>query len=240
MGERMRPISELCAKEALPLGARPAIDWIIDEVVSAELGHVVLVTSPRKTELNGYLDSAVRDRLGDAGCSVRIVHQPCPDGTVNAMLRGVRELPDESAFILAWGDEVFRPARRMTALVERVTETEGLMPVVAGKPVSDEDVSRCGIIELDGERIRRIVEKPDPHAVTSRLASVGGYALTWPVVRLAVARQERYGADSSISQLLSDYISEGGSATVAAVDEDWHTTGDWPSYERAFLAFAAR
>jgi len=176
----MRPATDAVAKELLPVGGRPAIDWVLDEAVSADIDHIVVVTSPAKPELAWYLDSAA-DRLSDLGAKLDVATQLAPRGLADAVECGWRcaageavavLLPDELILagpellvsMLAHYDRELRSVIALMRVEPSVIGSYGCARAAARSPI--------GTIAVAG-----LVEKPSPTAAPSDLAVTGRYIL---------------------------------------------------------------
>jgi glucose-1-phosphate thymidylyltransferase len=168
---RLSPLTEDFPKGLLPVGGRPMVDWIVDNVRSAGIDDIALVTNARFAHLFEAWADGVRivndgtdsneNRLGAIG-DIRFVDL------------------DDDALIIA-GDNLFD-----YALVDLVAfwETKGRQSAVAVHDVGDRELaSRYGIVAVDGDdRIVDFVEKPaDP---PSTLAATATYLYSRAHLRL--------------------------------------------------------
>jgi glucose-1-phosphate thymidylyltransferase len=83
-GVRLRPLTERWAKPVLPIDGRPVIATLLRELGSAGIEDVTVVT--------GHLAEQVEELVGDGtafGVPVRIVRQPEPVGSADAVRRAV-------------------------------------------------------------------------------------------------------------------------------------------------------
>ena len=55
-GTRMLPLSKAVPKELLPLGNKPAIQYVIEEAIAAGITNIVLVNHAQKTAIENYFD----------------------------------------------------------------------------------------------------------------------------------------------------------------------------------------
>jgi NDP-sugar pyrophosphorylase family protein len=94
-GTRLRPLTERYAKPALPIDGRPVIVTLLHELHAAGIERVTVVTGHLAEQVESLLD----------GFSVRFVRQPEPDGSADAVRRGLDGLP---ALVLG-ADTVFTP-----------------------------------------------------------------------------------------------------------------------------------
>ncbi len=168
---RLSPLTEDFPKGLLPVGGRPMVDWIVDNVRSAGIDDIALVTNARFAHLFEAWADGVRivndgtdsneNRLGAIG-DIRFVDL------------------DDDALIIA-GDNLFD-----YALADLVAfwETKGRQSAVAVHDVGDRELaSRYGIVAVDGDdRIVDFVEKPaDP---PSTLAATATYLYSRAHLRL--------------------------------------------------------
>ena len=53
-GSRFLPVTKTIPKEMIPLLNRPAIDFIIEEMINSGIDEILIVTSNRKKSLENY------------------------------------------------------------------------------------------------------------------------------------------------------------------------------------------
>ncbi len=175
---RLRPLTDTWAKELLPVGGRPIVDWIVDAIVDVDsLDAVHLVTNHRKApafeawargraiEVHDDGTSSNDDRLGAIGDLRFVVEQA-----------GL----DDDLLVIA-GDNLFDFSLADYAAFWR---EKGSASAVAVRDVGSlELASHYGIVALDGAaRIVDFVEKPaDP---PSTLAATATYIFARAHVRL--------------------------------------------------------
>ena len=165
LGTRLLPISAAVAKELLPLGRKPTLQWIGEELASAGLDRFVLVTSPAKADLPrlfqwppglGEKYRAPQYGLWAAGphsqtrIEVALQHQQL--GLGHAVLCA-RDLVGDEPFVVALGDCVFGPPDQgnVTQRLVELFEAHQADAVLAFERVPREKVSRYGIAApLDG------------------------------------------------------------------------------------------
>ncbi len=81
----MRPLTEHWPKPVLPIDGRPVVVSLLHELRSAGIEHVTVVT--------GHLADQVEALLHGFPLDVRFVRQPRPDGSADAVRRGLTDLP---------------------------------------------------------------------------------------------------------------------------------------------------
>ncbi|AIE87995.1 sugar phosphate nucleotidyltransferase [Fimbriimonas ginsengisoli] len=173
LGTRMAAVTGGAPKELLPLGRRAVLRRIVDEAIAAGADEVVVVSSPKKPQI----EAALADWQSEIQIPLRVAYQQSPRGLGDAIFCAE---PEGDTLILL-GDCVYdggSPSDRMATLVYR-----GIDGCIAVETVPDEEVSRYGICQVDEMGgIRDILEKPQPHETTSRWAVAARYAFTGPVM----------------------------------------------------------
>ena len=107
-GRRLRPLTERYAKPVLPIDGRPVIVTLLHEVRAAGIGRVTVVTGHRAEQVEALLAGFPLD--------LRFVRQPEPNGSADAVRRGLERVP---ALVVA-ADTVFAPGD-----IGRVAAVEG-------------------------------------------------------------------------------------------------------------------
>jgi dTDP-glucose pyrophosphorylase len=98
LGTRLRPLTDDVAKPVLPIDGQPVLGRLLRELAAAGCSSVTLVT--------GHLAEQVERLAGDGsafGVHVRVVGQPSPDGSADAVRRAGLEPP----YVAVAADTVF-------------------------------------------------------------------------------------------------------------------------------------
>ena len=187
---RLRPLTDTWAKELLPVGGKPIIDWILDAVEAADgIDEVHVVTNSRKApafadwaegrDVTVHDDGTTsnEDRLGAIGDMLFVIE---------------RAQLDDDLLVIA-GDNLFE-----FSIADFVAywRTKGVASAVAVRDVGSlELASQYGIVSLDDEgRVTSFVEKPaDP---PSTLAATATYLFHREHARLIAPYLEaEHGSD---------------------------------------------
>lgn len=170
LGTRMASVTNGGSKEALALGNRTVLDLVIDEAFAAGAERAVVVSSRGK----GDVEEIVAAR------------PECVDLRIQTELRGLahaisitNESADESLILL--GDTVFEAPGPSRPLAQAGAEFDACLHV---QPVLDEQVSKYGIVECEGDRVIKVLEKPALSETASRLAVSARYRLSDRILRL--------------------------------------------------------
>jgi glucose-1-phosphate thymidylyltransferase len=166
---RLRPLTDTWAKELLPVGGRPIVDRIVDNLAQvAEVDEVHLVTNARKApwfhEWASGRDVTIHDD-GTTSNDDRL-------GAIGDMQFVVDRIGSDDDLLVIAGDNLFD--FRLSDLVD-FWQTKGVASAVALRDVGSLDLARqYGIVELDADgRIRSFIEKPTEPTTT--LAATATY-----------------------------------------------------------------
>lgn len=204
----MAPLTQGRPKELLSLGRRSILERVIDEGIRAGADETIVVSSARKPEIEAAITEWNRGPFREA--RVRVVEQAEMRGLGDAVL-GTCDVSDEVLVLL--GDCVYfgeSPAERMASLVYR-----GVDGCIAVESVSDDEVSRYGICEVDEMgTIRGILEKPQPDETSSRWAVAARYAFGAPAFAamrhwFPCERERRSSGEISLTAGIQHAIREG-------------------------------
>lgn len=228
-GTRFFPATKCVPKELLPVGNKPAIQWIVEEAVEAGAEEVVIVTSPEKQILRDYFsesalwhtrlakkEEAMRElaRIEELSRKIRFVDQLEQRGLGHAVLQAAPLLRDEKEPILILlGDALVgghpSASAEMAALSLRCANAS----VVGLELVPEEKVSRYGIIAgvpsaEDGRTfgITDIVEKPKREEAPSNLAVAGRYLLSPRVFELLETQQPGVGGEIQLTDAIQKLL----------------------------------
>ena len=230
-GSRIRPISERTPKAALPVGNRPLILHHVDTAVSLGIRDIAVVVGAGGDILRAIID-------GDAAASrlnVRYIEQRERHGIAHAV--ACAEPLVDGSFVLLLAD-VFMPDHRTRYAVELFNHTRCAGVLGAKEETDPALVSRNFSIELRGEQVARVVEKPSP-ALPFRggLKGVGIYVFT-PAIFDAIRKTPRSTLrnEYEITDAVQVLVDSGADVRAAIVTRNDINVNDAPSLLRANLA----
>jgi UTP--glucose-1-phosphate uridylyltransferase len=195
-GTRLLPATKAQPKEMLPVVDRPAIQYVVEEAIHAELHDVLIITGKGKHAIEDHFDRnfeleeelrksgkrADLDEIRALATAARIhyVRQPVLLGLGDAV-RYARDHADSEPFAVLLGDTLLRPSgdclRHLVEIYQRTGDA-----VLAVEEVPHEKVERYGILDVEGGHsgefvVKGIVEKPKRDEAPSNLAAAGRYIL---------------------------------------------------------------
>lgn len=267
LGTRFVPATKAIPKEMLPVVDKPAIQYVVEELVDAGLDDVVMVTGRAKGAIEDHFDANPEleanleskgddDRLAAVRASTGLGHlhfvrQGEPKGLGHAVLQG-RDHVGQEPFAVLLGDDLIDA--RETLLKDMVAAQERLGgSVIALLEVEPEQISMygCAAVEpvegapADGPEVVRVtgmVEKPDPADAPSNLAMIGRYVLSPAVFEVLERTGPGRGGEIQLTdalQTLADTPAEQGGGVYGVVFRGRrYDTGDKLDYLKATVRLA--
>ncbi len=207
-GTRFLPVTRVVPKEMLPVGAKPAIQLIVEEALAAGADEVVIVVSPEKEIVRKYFD-------GDTELASRIrwAWQTEQRGLGHAVLQGAPLLAQEREPVLVLLGDALVSGEPPSAAMAAISRAHGGASVVGLEEVPLEKVSRYGIVkgsQVD-ERVWKLddlVEKPAPEAAPSRLAIAGRYLLDPAIFDLLATQTPGHGGEIQLTDSIRRLLAE--------------------------------
>lgn len=164
LGTRLRPYTFTVPKPLLPLGDRPLLDHIIAHLARSPVREIILALGYQADLIRAYCGAG--DRFG---IPIRYVQEARPLGTAGCLALARPLLDPGDPFVLMNGDIVTTLDFGRMLAFHRVRETW----LTVGY-IEHQHQSPFGVLQLDGEEIVGIVEKP----TTVQPVSAGIYVLS--------------------------------------------------------------
>lgn len=202
-GTRMGPLTDGRPKPLLPVAGKPMLEHVLDTAAPYVDSYVVVV---------GYEGDQIRDRVGAtyAGLPVAYAEQAEQLGTAHAV--GQAE-PYVAEDVLVLNGDVYVTATLVEKLAAQTGTAMAVMPV--------ENPSVYGVVELDGDQVTSVVEKP-PNPPTN-LANLGLYRFTPQIFenikRTELSERGEYELTDALKMALADGV------TAVEYDGPWLDIG---------------
>ena len=206
MGTRFLPATKAVPKEMLPLVDKPAIQYVVEEAVSAGITDILIITGRGKRDIEDHFDRSIEleellrrtgkeQELGEMRAisglaQIHFVRQGEPHGLGHAVGMAREHVGDEP-FAVLLPDDLTHPKAGILAGMLVAHERTGFS-VLCLKEVDEREVSLYGCVAAEpaGEslvEVHDLVEKPAPREAPSNLGVMGRYVLT-PAIFDAIAR----------------------------------------------------
>lgn len=209
VGSRLRPHTYTLPKVLLNVAGKPILGHILDKVIQEGISSATLIV--------GHMGEMVEEYVrANYEIEVDFVQQPVREGLGHSIYLAQHVLGDEPVLIIL-GDTIF---------------DVNLQPVLASNTSalgvkSVEDARRFGVVELDGDRVVRLIEKPENPP--TNLAIVGIYYIHAPrlladCLNDIVEHGRRTRGEYQLTDALQIMLERGETFTTFAV-EGWFDCG---------------
>lgn len=262
LGTRFLPATKAVPKEMLPVVDKPAIQYVVEEAVSAGLTDVLMVTGRNKRPLEDHFDRNVELELsleakGDADrlaqvrratdlAQLHYVRQGDPKGLGHAVLVAAEHVGDEP-FAVLLGDDLIDPRDPLLSRMLEVQATLGGSVVALMEvPASQIHLYGCAAVETTAEddlvRITDLVEKPPVDEAPSNLAIIGRYVCHPAVFDVLRDTPPGRGGEIQLTDALQTLATmpavDGGSVHGVVFRGRRYDTGDRVDYLKAVVRLA--
>jgi UTP--glucose-1-phosphate uridylyltransferase len=258
LGTRFLPATKATPKEMLPVVDKPAIQYVVEEAVTAGLNDVLLITGRSKRSIEDHFDRAYEleealtakedwDKLrlvreSSELATMHYVRQGDPKGLGHAVLCAAQHVGHEP-FAVLLGDDLIDPKEPLlTRMIDIRSQYGG--SVVALMEVEPEEVSLygCAAVEVTAEddvvMITDLVEKPPLGTAPSRWIVIGRYVCDPEVFDVLRETQPGRGGEIQLTDALKVLASKGELRGVLFSGRRFDT-GNKLDYLRTMVMFAA-
>jgi UTP--glucose-1-phosphate uridylyltransferase len=262
LGTRLLPATKSQPKEMLPVGRKPVVQYVCEELTGAGLRRILFITGPGKTSLENHFDinEELVQLLRESGKEELLTsleferaevqyfytRQRKALGLGHAVL-AARAFVGHEPFVVALGDSIIG-LNRQSDIVRRmrqVFDDKEAAAVIALEEVPREEVRHYGIAQprqtVDGlVELADLVEKPNPADAPSTLAIAARYVLSPSIFEALDATPPGVGGEIQLTDAIRRLIRQGGRAygIVLGQDERRFDIGNFDAYFRAFVEFA--
>ena len=257
---RFLPITKTIPKAMIPLGAKPIMQYVVEECVEAGIRDIIIVATPegkpiyedffnnpvekvyKQLESQGKLDrfESVREVLSMADITVIEQDPSLPYGNGSPIASARPYLNKNEAFVALYSDDLIFGKGDVETLLEAYAAHPDANAIITAQEMPEEVWNRYGMIALKDKEKRtlsHIVEKPEnPKDSPSNLTSYGRYLLTPDVFDYLVPKNT--GLDDELWTVDAiTKLAEAGDVFVVNSKGKWLTTGDPKNYFDAYLEF---
>lgn len=258
-GTRMLPITKSIEKCMLPVGTRPVIDYVVQDVVKAGIKDIYFVVGEQSSQLQSYYRSNIPlndylRRVGKddklplvaplSGVNIHFTTQPSTGGYGTSIPVGLCSefIDDDESAVVIMGDQFFwrEDDGSNTADLIELVRSRGVKAGLFGNPLPDEKIPSFGIIEKDADdNFVRIVEKPTLEDAPSNLNNSSFYIFPKEIFDLArtlPANPAR--GEYEVTDAINAYVANGQKVAVGVVTGEYMECGSVDGWLRANNALA--
>ncbi len=257
MGTRFLPATKSLPKEMIPIVDKPAIQYIVEEIVESGIRDILIITGRGKRAIEDHFDKSfeLNEALKEKGdhasletleqieemADIHYLRQKEALGTGHAILKAKYHIANEPFAVLYGDDLVISEIPCIKQLMELYDKYNS--SILAVQEVPPDRVKNYGIIEGrivdDGVfLVQKLVEKPDPKDAPSNLAFLGRCVLDPAIFDIL---EKTSPAEKSKEIQLTDAIQELAKTKAVYARKiigKWHTVGDPLSYLKTTIEFA--
>ena len=224
----------------LPLGDKPILQYIVDELKTAGLEDILIVSREKKPGIARYF-------AGISGVSV--LEKRKARGPGHSVLVA-REFAGGENFLVAFGDAPFlgNPGKSFLPKMTAFHDSEQAAAVMAVDEIPVYDIHLRAIVSLTGIPVRgapiavsHIMQKPTRQEAKSRWAVTGRYTFSSAVFDALSAISSSITGELLLVDAIQHMLTEGRGVYAIPLDEGLRRfdTGSIEGYVEAFRAFTS-
>lgn len=212
-GTRLRPLTHTGPKQLLPIANKPMSQYALEDLKKAGITDIAII-------IGDVYPEKVKEYYGDGskfGVKISYIYQDQPKGISHA-IRLCKDFVDNDRFVVYLGDNVLR--KDLADYTKKFQASDSDAMILLCKV---DEPQRFGIAEIDGDRIKKIVEKPkDP---PSNLAVIGIYFLAPKIFDVIDRLKPSWRGELEITDALDMLLKEGNKVEYDTVTGWWKDTG---------------
>lgn len=210
-GKRLRPLTEDSPKPMLPVGEKPLLELIIDQLRDSGVKEIFMTTHYKSEHISNHFKDG-----SSFGVNIQYLHEETPLGTAGAL--GSLDKNGDAVLVIN-GDVLTRVD--FQTMFEFHKEHNAQMTVAVR---AHEIQIPYGVIESEGASITRIIEKP----VFKHFINAGIYILE-PKVLDYTPTEKHY----DMTDLIEILLSHGQQVLSFPIHEYWLDIGQIEDYHKA-------
>ena len=215
-GSRLHPLTRITNKHLLPIYDRPMVTYAIEALVGGGIGEILLVTGGTHA---GEFFRLLGDGHGHGIGLLQYAYQEREAGIADALGLAERFAGDDRVLVML-ADNIFE--RSIKPAIENFERQERGARIVLSKVEQPEHLRHLGVAELDGDKVVRIVEKPE--SPPSEFAVTGLYFYDEQVWEFLPTLQPSGRGELEITDVNREFARRGELA-VERVEGWWHDGG---------------
>ena len=253
-GTRFLPATKAQPKEMLPIVDKPAIQYIVEDAVSAGIKEIIFVTGRGKRAIEDHFDysfeldkTLVEKNKLELVKEVRriaelakfsYVRQPLPLGDGHALACAAHLVYDEPVLVM-FGDTLYDAKEGPASQILKTFAKYG-DSVIGLSAVPRSEVSKFGVIDgaAVDERIyeiKRFIEKPLPSEAPSNLVAVGVYVLTPEVLSWLTTMKPGPSGELRLADAFQQMLAHDRPLYGQEFNGTWLDTGDKLGFIKATI-----
>lgn len=166
-GNRLKPLTLVRSKHMIPIAGKPILEHLFIALKEAGITEVFVVVGHYKDLIQNYFED------GDKwGLKIVYFHQEKLLGTANA-IGFVEEYIGNEDFLVVYGDLLIHHSVLQSAIKKHDKKGCNVLTVV-----SVANPQRYGVVTLEDDMVKGIIEKPKSDTANSNLINAGVYVFS--------------------------------------------------------------
>ena len=228
---RLEPITLFMPKPLLPVGGKPLVDYIIQDLDKLDINRIVIATNKRFEDQFEYW---VNNKNKNREKKIELVVEPAlsnnvKQGAIKGMKYSVEKAGLNEDLLVIAGDNYYDFS--LGDVVEKFNSQKA--PIICVYDIrSNEDAKRFGVVKLNNGVITNFCEKPEKPEST--LISTGIYAFRKDEISLI----DKYLSDNNNPDspgYLIQWLIKNTSVYGVVCEGTWADIGTVDSYKKIFL-----
>jgi len=202
-GLRLTPLTETTIKPMINIAGKPALEWVIDNLKSANLNEIFIVVGYKKEQITEYFGNGF-----NFGVKISYLEQKKPN-VENAILSAKETFQNEDDFLIVHADIFSEPE-----MITRTIQTHREMKADATISVTLVDNPHLyGVASIDSEaKITNLVEKPESYE--SNYAVSGVYIFKNNIFEILEK-------NNHLDQAIQKIIDDNNNVYASVWEKDW-------------------
>lgn len=264
LGTRLLPATKSQPKEMLPVGRRPVVQYVVEELRESGINRILFVTGYGKSSIEDFFDvnhqlvthlrtNGKEEQLAELAFERNQVQyaytrQREQLGLGHAVLIG-EPFVGNQPFVVALGDSIIgmhAKSRIVERMIEEYERSDADVVVCFEELENKEDVVHYGIAKPKGDIVgdvfdlESLIEKPSVDEAPSNLAVAARYVFS-PKIFAELEKTERgKGGEIQLTDAMCQVLQKGGKGIGIRLpkEEPRFDIGNFESYFQAFVDFA--
>lgn len=244
-GTRFLPATKAQPKEMLPVLNKPAVQYVVENVVAAGIEEIIFVTGRGKRAIEDHFDIAyeLEDKLAEKNktdlleelkkiqklAKFSYVRQSLQLGDGHAILQAAHLVGNEPVAVI-FGDTVYDSK---VSIVKQLMDTYDKYkdPVIGLTKVSRDEVHKFGVysgVKLDKNtiEIKQLVEKPKNEEAPALTVAPGAYIITPEVFKILATIEHGNSGEIRLIDAFEIMMNKGRPLYGRILEGQWLDTGD--------------
>lgn len=261
LGSRLLPATKSQPKEMLPVGRRPVVQYVVDELTRVGMRRLLFITGPGKSSIENHFDlnQELIQTLRETGKEELLAELDFERAPIRYFFTRQRQLlglghavlcaepfVGNQPFVVALGDSIIgmNAQSDVVARMTQLYQEKDAAAVIAFEEVPNSEVHHYGIAQPKESgaifQLADVVEKPSAEEAPSNFAIAARYVFAPSIFEALERTQPGKGGEIQLTDAVRLLIQQGAPVYGMCLHptEQRYDIGNFDSYFRAFVEFA--